>query len=255
MPQETSEAVKNLCPRCGKPYAYTLRKPRGNRYYIYAVHVDFAPGKRGTRKLYSQCYIGPEDGYVYVEKIHSVGLTNAVDQDYLMLARVAVFKYLELADEREEKGGSLGEVSRMYREAEETLQELLDLVRKRWASLNIDKRLAIKAVADALKKLGECVEYIEIHVASKVDQDIAVARHGEYLELVSGETAVAKAKACTSEKIGVDPSLALDIAKNAPDDDVMRAEKLVLCIQCSPPDSGRAKPVYAGEKVVGYIEF
>jgi len=51
---------EKLCPKCGAPYSYISREPRGNHYYYYAVHVTNQDGKRKTRK----CYLSAET-YVY----------------------------------------------------------------------------------------------------------------------------------------------------------------------------------------------
>ena len=57
---------KPLCPRCGQPISYYKRKKVGNRVYVYAVHYVKVGGK--SRK--KECYLGPEDEYEYVSRMH-----------------------------------------------------------------------------------------------------------------------------------------------------------------------------------------
>ena len=45
------------CPRCGRPYSYLSRERRGDRRYVYAVHVE-------DGRVVKKCYLGPEEGYV-----------------------------------------------------------------------------------------------------------------------------------------------------------------------------------------------
>jgi len=59
---------KGICPRCGEPFSYIKRNKRGNRVYLYAVHYI---GVENGKKKIRQCYLGAEDGYVYVTKLHS----------------------------------------------------------------------------------------------------------------------------------------------------------------------------------------
>ncbi|MEM0467931.1 MAG: hypothetical protein QXT27_01870 [Pyrobaculum sp.] len=62
------------CPRCGE-YGYRYIESRGNRLYIYYRH----PGRRN-------CYIGPLEGYEYVERLHQLSLSNLEELDYVALA-------------------------------------------------------------------------------------------------------------------------------------------------------------------------
>ena len=57
--------AKPLCPRCGQPISYYKRKKVGNR--VYAVHYVKEGGKRKKK----ECYLGPEDEYEYVSRMHT----------------------------------------------------------------------------------------------------------------------------------------------------------------------------------------
>ena len=61
----------NKCPRCGKPYTRLRRKRVRGRVYVYARHY-LGYSKVGGRivKKYRECYLGPENGYVYVTRSH-----------------------------------------------------------------------------------------------------------------------------------------------------------------------------------------
>ncbi|MEM4819488.1 MAG: hypothetical protein QXQ91_04195 [Nanopusillaceae archaeon] len=71
-----------ICPRCGVE-GYVSVEKRDNRYYIYIIHID---GRRRRRK----CYIGPLEGYSYVEKLHNLSLDNLVNIDYYQVIVNAV---------------------------------------------------------------------------------------------------------------------------------------------------------------------
>lgn len=64
--------MKVKCPRCGEVGYLTVQTNFG-REYLYVVHVH---GKRRRK-----CYIGPAEGYKYVEKLTGIGLTNILDPD------------------------------------------------------------------------------------------------------------------------------------------------------------------------------
>nr|CAH65786.1 hypothetical protein [Sulfolobus neozealandicus] len=48
--------MSTVCPKCGKPYAFTTVRKRENNYYIYAVH-KYVDEKGKTRRF--ECYIAP----------------------------------------------------------------------------------------------------------------------------------------------------------------------------------------------------
>ena len=85
--------------------------------YIYVKHVV----KSGSRVRYEYCYVGPEDEYHYVQKIHGeLGLTNTIEQDYAVTVLSAVEKQLQLAERLASQG--------KRREAEELLKKLLGVL-------------------------------------------------------------------------------------------------------------------------------
>jgi len=74
---------EKICPRCGLKYSYIDKKRVGDQTYLYAVHYLKLGGKRRIRK----CYLGPEDKYIYVSKLHEFSLRGPVD-------RLRILKYL-----------------------------------------------------------------------------------------------------------------------------------------------------------------
>jgi len=90
------EMVEKLCPRCGGKYSYIEHKKVGKRVYAYAVHTV-----RGKRL---RCYLGAEDGYVYVTKTHSdLGLQllgmNREDRVLIYLQQLIDYVEVNLADD------------------------------------------------------------------------------------------------------------------------------------------------------------
>ena len=79
-----------ICPRCGLP-GYLKTAKRGNRVYFYVEHRFRLAG----RVKYKTCYIGPVDQYKYVEKFHVLSLTNFPEQDYLIVAKEAIRRFVE----------------------------------------------------------------------------------------------------------------------------------------------------------------
>ncbi|MEM2863361.1 MAG: hypothetical protein QXW20_07625 [Ignisphaera sp.] len=69
----------DVCPRCGLMGTRSVEK-RNGRFYVYYVHYV---GKSGKLR---KCYIGPVEGYRYVEKLHSLALDNLEDVDYIAVA-------------------------------------------------------------------------------------------------------------------------------------------------------------------------
>ncbi|RSN72928.1 MAG: hypothetical protein DSO07_02195 [Thermoproteota archaeon] len=61
------ELKGSVCPRCSSLIDYIERRESGGNTYLYAVHVEKEEGKRRLRK----CYLGPENQYIYVSKLHT----------------------------------------------------------------------------------------------------------------------------------------------------------------------------------------
>ena len=82
-----------ICPKCGAP-GYRRVEPRGGKYrreYVFMVHETREGDKRSIKK----CYLGPLEGYIHAERLHSLQLTNLAEQDYLEVIMRAVEKYVE----------------------------------------------------------------------------------------------------------------------------------------------------------------
>ena len=91
------KSERPLCPRCGEPYSYVKRRRIGGRVYLYAVHyLGYDPVRK--RKLTRECYLGPEDEYEYVSRMHSrEGLTlrGLSDKHRVLEYLDAIIAYLE----------------------------------------------------------------------------------------------------------------------------------------------------------------
>jgi hypothetical protein len=73
--------MKVLCPKCGEEGYYTVQR-RGKRQYVYIVHKDHT------------CYLGAYGEYVHVNKLHDLGLTNLLSNDYFQQIDSAIFRLL-----------------------------------------------------------------------------------------------------------------------------------------------------------------
>jgi len=80
--EEAEEAEeKKLCPRCGKPYSYIESYTKGSQKYYVAVHYEGYQKVEGkVKKRVRKCYLGPQT-YRYVEKLHELGLSGAIDKE------------------------------------------------------------------------------------------------------------------------------------------------------------------------------
>jgi len=68
--------TEKICPRCGLKYSYIERRKVGNQTYLLAVHYL----KMGSRRKIKKCYLGPEDKYIYVSRLHEFSLRGPVDK-------------------------------------------------------------------------------------------------------------------------------------------------------------------------------
>jgi len=75
---------EKVCPRCGERYSYIERRSVGDQVYLYAVHYLKVKGKRKIKK----CYLGPQDRYIYVSKMHEFSLRGPID-------RLRILNYLD----------------------------------------------------------------------------------------------------------------------------------------------------------------
>jgi hypothetical protein len=79
------EKAERVCPRCGQPYSYIESYTRGSQTYYVAVHYEGyekveVGGKKRVKKKVRKCYLGPQT-YRYVEKLHELGLSGAIDRE------------------------------------------------------------------------------------------------------------------------------------------------------------------------------
>jgi len=74
-----------ICPRCGLKYSYIERRRVGNQVYLLAVHYS----KEGKRRKVKKCYLGPEDSYLYVSRMHEFTLRGPLD-------KMRIQKYLDV---------------------------------------------------------------------------------------------------------------------------------------------------------------
>ena len=74
-PAGVSEVTKPVCPRCGGAVDWYERYRKGDRVYLYAVHVDPESGSR------RKCYLGPVDGYVHARTTHPMLSLRGFAQD------------------------------------------------------------------------------------------------------------------------------------------------------------------------------
>ncbi|MEM4952206.1 MAG: hypothetical protein QXV81_08100 [Ignisphaera sp.] len=112
------------CPRCGL-LGYRSVERRHNRYYIYFIHIDTS-----TKKI-RKCYIGPADGYDYVERIHALNLDNLDNINYYDVALNALIKYILKAEkEIEERQHLREEHLRKIRHLMEILEKAIERLAK-----------------------------------------------------------------------------------------------------------------------------
>jgi len=109
-----------VCPRCGS-FGYIAKKTVNGREYLYVRH-EVRSGK--SRKI-RYCYIGPAEGYIHVDSLHQLELTNILEQDYLLTAIAAVEKavlQIEKSVERSRKASE--EFRQRISEAKERVLEV-----------------------------------------------------------------------------------------------------------------------------------
>jgi hypothetical protein len=119
-----------VCPRCGRVGYLTLScTRRGDREYCYwrFEHFEVVGGRR--KKV--TCYLGPVDRpYIYVEKVHGLGLTNILHQDVSTLIYKAVVGFIDRAMMTMDRERLLQEVKRLSKRLAE-LQALLQALEEK----------------------------------------------------------------------------------------------------------------------------
>ena len=87
-----------ICPRCGLPYSYIERRSVGGRVYLYAVHIYKAKEGGKVKRRVRKCYLGPEDSYEYVSKLHEregIVLRGLADRQRIIKYLDAIIRYIE----------------------------------------------------------------------------------------------------------------------------------------------------------------
>jgi len=84
--------MSEICPKC-KQLGTKFSRIIYGRKYVYFRHYN--PETQKVR----YCYIGPEEGYEYTERLHKLGLTNVLDQDYVDVAIQSILKAVERLSE------------------------------------------------------------------------------------------------------------------------------------------------------------
>jgi len=110
-----------VCPRCGAPYRRLEAKRVHGRVYLYAYH-----GKQGRRPIL--CYLGPAGGYVAVEQLFYLGLSNLEDIDLVQVAYSAASLY-QIRMRRKDPEERREAAERLRRLAEDILQLARELER------------------------------------------------------------------------------------------------------------------------------
>jgi len=108
-------------------YSYIKRRNVGGRVYLYAVHYlgykrDPVSGK--IRKITKECYLGPEESYEYVTRMHNregLILRGLSDEDRAIEYLDALIRFLETHSLRPEFAKNLAskleELAKRLREA------------------------------------------------------------------------------------------------------------------------------------------
>jgi len=87
-----------ICPRCGLPYSYIERRSVGGRVYLYAVHIYKAKEGGKVKRRVRKCYLGPEDSYEYVSKLHEregIVLRGLADRERVIKYLDDIIRYIE----------------------------------------------------------------------------------------------------------------------------------------------------------------
>ena len=132
---------KVTCPRCGL-LGYRVIKERSSRKYVYVAHVS------GEKMKW--CYVGPLDGYSYVERLHSLDLTNVASQDYLEIASNAVQRYLEKSRSDESRTRALTKLLELIEDELELAKEFARGVPGEGLELAVEKAESIRTIASRL---------------------------------------------------------------------------------------------------------
>jgi hypothetical protein len=123
--------MKITCPKCGElgnleEHFVKVKEESGGKRKEYGYWRVVHYIKEGGRRK-RVCYLGPINrDYVYVEKVHELGLTNVLHQDPARIVRKVVTKLIEEVGRAgvEERGELLEKVRRLRIAMEELLPKL-----------------------------------------------------------------------------------------------------------------------------------
>jgi hypothetical protein len=122
----------DYCPKCGQVgYLEVTCKKHNDKEYCYyrVVHYYYYSGGRRKRT----CYLGPVNReYIYVEKVHKLGLTNLLHQDVIAIVHNAVSSFIDRVRNRAKKKNA--DIAKLIRDVEK-LKELLDKLKSELATL------------------------------------------------------------------------------------------------------------------------
>jgi hypothetical protein len=123
--------MKVYCPECGAPgYLEIACKKHNDKEYCYyrVVHYYYSNGRRKRT-----CYLGPVDRqYIYVEKVHRLGLTNLLHQDTATIVHSAVAGFIDRVRDRARK--KEGDIAKLIKDVEK-LRDLLNKLTSELATL------------------------------------------------------------------------------------------------------------------------
>jgi hypothetical protein len=105
----------DYCPRCGMSgYLEVHCTKHNNAEYCYYRIVHYY--KDGGKRKKKTCYLGPVNReYLYVERIHRLGLTSILHQDTAVVVHNAITSYIDRVRDRARRGS---DIKRLIREVE-----------------------------------------------------------------------------------------------------------------------------------------
>lgn len=116
--------MKVTCPRCGAPGSLEevcVKSTNGEELCYYRVAHYYKENGKRRKKVH---YFGPVDGeYRYVERVHELGLTNALRQDPATIVYNVVSRIIDEA--RSAEGEARREVLEKVRKLRDTMRGLL----------------------------------------------------------------------------------------------------------------------------------
>lgn len=106
---------RGTCPRCGSPISWIERHARGGRAYLVAAHYL---GVEGGKKRVRKCYLGPQNPYEYVTRLHEregLVLRGLTDADRVLAYLDALASYVSTPGFKIEPAAALELAGRLER--------------------------------------------------------------------------------------------------------------------------------------------